>query len=159
QAFNEKDPRSFGMDAAVAFPPHLVWDLSPANNGAVHPFANGFYGQLFDYAEMAQLYAELDPREFTFFPAVCPIWDNEGRKPNRGVSFIGTTPQKYGAWLDIECRKVLRRQQQDQRLVFVNAWNEWAEGTHLEPDRHFGYAYLNETARVLSNLDRTETKF
>ena len=158
QAFREEDPRPFNMDAAVGFPPHRVWSLSPADNGAANPFANGFHGQLYDYAEMAKSYAELDPREYTFFPGVCPSWDNEARKPNRGVTFVGATPQKYGAWLDIECRKVLQRPQRDERLVFVNAWNEWAEGTHLEPDRHYGYAYLNETARVLSNLDRAPMK-
>jgi lipopolysaccharide biosynthesis protein len=152
QAFGEKDPRPFGMDAAAGFPPHLWWDLPSADNGAVQSLTTGYQGRRISYDELAQSAAEFDSKEYTQFPGVCPSWDNEARKPGRGMSFVGTTPHRYGAWLDNACRRTLRRQNSDERLVFVNAWNEWAEGTHLEPDRHFGYAYLNETGRVLSGL-------
>ena len=154
QAFGEKDPRPFDIDAAAGFPPHLWWDLAVANDGAV--LTNGYRGRRVSYNELVHSAAEFDPTEYTLFPGVCPSWDNEARKPNRGLSFVGSTPRSYAIWLDNACRKVLRRQNQDERLVFINAWNEWAEGAHLEPDRHFGYAYLNATARVLSNLTSPE---
>jgi lipopolysaccharide biosynthesis protein len=158
QAFYEEDPRPFGMDAAAGFPPHRWWHLAAADKGAIQLFTNGYRGRRLSYDELAQSAAEFDPTEYTQFPGVCPSWDNEARKPNRGISFVGATPRRYGAWLDNACRKALRRQHPDERLVFVNAWNEWAEGTHLEPDRHLGYAYLNETARVLSNLTSAGSK-
>jgi lipopolysaccharide biosynthesis protein len=150
QAFGDDDPRIFGMDAAVGFPPHKWWDL-PATNSSASLLDAGYSGRILSYEAMAHAAVELDPREYNLFPGICPSWDNEARS-RKGVCFSGSTPLIYARWLAEVSRKALRQVRADERLVFVNAWNEWAEGAHLEPDRHYGYAYLNETARVLSNL-------
>jgi lipopolysaccharide biosynthesis protein len=95
---------------------------------------------------------------YVYFPGVTPQWDNEARKPNRGVCFVGSTPRKYGAWLEQACEQALAAPSPDERIVFINAWNEWAEGAYLEPDRHYGYAYLAETARTLDRMAASAAK-
>ena len=90
--------------------------------------------------------------KFTLMPGVCPGWDNHARRSNRGMIFHEATPKKYGEWLKAACEYTVERNAPEERIVFINAWNEWAEGAHLEPDRYFGYAFLAETGRVLSAL-------
>lgn len=152
QAFGASDPRAFGMDAAAGFPPHASgFDImGPARH--VKPLGAGFTGLVGDYEEMAKVALANRPGEFRLFPGVCPGWDNEPRRTNNGVSFINANPRNYGDWLAGACEFALQAERPDERIVFINAWNEWAEGAYLEPDRHYGHAFLAETARVLNDL-------
>lgn len=151
QAFGTDDPKELGMDAAAGFPPHQSgfgqaqvrrWRrlLGPRHKSIIR-----------SYDEMVRRALANRP-DFTYFPGVCPSWDNHARRQKGGQVFVGSTPQKYGEWLRGACEYILSRSAGEERLVFVNAWNEWAEGTHLEPDRYYGYAFLAETARVLNGL-------
>lgn len=85
------------------------------------------------------------------YPCVTPGWDNSARRAPGGMQsniWINSSPDVYERWL----RETLRRFQpfgQDEDFVFVNAWNEWAEGNHLEPDQKHGRAYLEATLRAL----------
>jgi lipopolysaccharide biosynthesis protein len=75
-------------------------------------------------------------------------WDNTARYRNRATVFEGATPERFGYWM----RKLLARaseNREEEQLVFVNAWNEWAEGAYLEPDERYGYAYLEALKRAI----------
>lgn len=152
QCFDDNDPRRYGFDAATEFPPHKVGWRGANLLPMARCFSSDYSGRLLSYDHMAQTAMQVPGADFRLFRGVCPSWDNEARKPNRGVSFTNSTPQKYAEWLAWACNKTIKSNEKEERIVFVNAWNEWAEGAHLEPDRHFGYAYLNETANVLAAL-------
>lgn len=152
QRAGNSDPLAFGMNAAAGFPPHPDgWNLPPSDGLTL--LDPGFRGRALSYDALVEKATTTPPpQDFTVFPGVCPSWDNEARRAGRGTGFIGSTPRKYGAWLEHACRRALEMPNADERIVFINAWNEWAEGAYLEPDRRYGYAYLRETARVLSRL-------
>jgi len=80
---------------------------------------------------------------------VTPSWDNSARRKKRPLIYLGSTPAKYRDWL----RKIIQWSQDHnppgQRFVFINAWNEWAEGNHLEPDRRYGHQYLEATRAAM----------
>jgi lipopolysaccharide biosynthesis protein len=158
---NSSDVLQFGMDAAAGFPPHRCGFESRRPIQAylarlAHP---GYRGSVKSYDVMMRnalsyLHDSVPDRApaSPFFPGVCPGWDSHARRTNGGVVFYGSTPEKYGRWLKEACEYTIRQNPPEERIVFVNAWNEWAEGAHLEPDRYFGYAFLAETGRVLSRL-------
>lgn len=152
QGFDDNDPRRYGIDAAVGFPPHNGgWDAAEITR-TLDLLDKSYRGKVVAYQEVARRTLANQTREFRLLPGVCPGWDNEARKPGRGFACAGATPEIYGAWLEAACRDVLALDDSDERIVFINAWNEWAEGAHLEPDRHFGYAFLAATSRALQRL-------
>jgi glycosyltransferase involved in cell wall biosynthesis/GT2 family glycosyltransferase len=152
QGFGAEDPRTMGLDAAVEFPPHKV-AVTPPIGHRLDLLDPRLAGHIMDYGEVAKLAASLPRPPYRLFRGVCPSWDNEARRPGRGLTLAFSDPEKYGTWLMKACRAALvEANHPDERIVFINAWNEWAEGAYLEPDRHFGHAYLAQTARVLRQL-------
>jgi lipopolysaccharide biosynthesis protein len=71
-----------------------------------------------------------------------PGWDNTARNQNKGFCLADATPGSFQAWLETVIVETKRDLQGNERLVFINAWNEWAEGAYLEPDKRFGHAFL-----------------
>ncbi|HTG02430.1 MAG TPA: glycoside hydrolase family 99-like domain-containing protein, partial [Nitrospirota bacterium] len=86
---------------------------------------------------------------YKLFPGVTPGWDNSPRRKKDAIIFKGSDPKIYGRWLRHAVSETMQRFKGDERLVFINAWNEWAEGNHLEPDLKWGLQYLEETRRAL----------
>ncbi len=89
------------------------------------------------------------------FTSVIPGWDNTARRANNPLVIHDPNPEDYSSWLSIELDRVKNRHP-DKQIVFINAWNEWAEGNHLEPDQKFGRAFLEATKKAIqtnSDLD------
>lgn len=147
-AFDVSSPKPYDFDAIVEFPPHQIGAKDITDS--IVPLNKNFSGRVYDYEELALRAGKIDNDNFTCFKAVMPSWDNEARKPTQGFSFYNAKPELYAKWLDSAIKTTMKRRP-EERLVFVNAWNEWAEGAHLEPDRHNGYAYLHATANILRN--------
>ena len=158
QAFDEMDPRLYGVDAAAQFPPQKL-ALTRSIRDELSGLDPNFEGVVVDYGEVAQRAASMPTPQYKLFRTVSPNWDNDSWKPGRGLILANSTPAKYGDWLAAACRSAIAESRHvDERIVFINAWNEWGEGAYLEPDRHFGHAYLVETARVLSDLDQVSPR-
>src|SRR5262249_49882522 len=69
---------------------------------------------------------------------------------SRAIIVLNGTPANYEYWLAESIRRTQQHFPSRERIVFINAWNEWAEGCHLEPDRKYGRAFLEATLRVKS---------
>ena len=118
-----------------------------------------FLGNIYDYREFVENKKYFSDSLIKGYRAIAPTWDNTARKINKGFILDGSTPELYQTWLeDIgrETKKRVRTGELDDSLIFINAWNEWAEGAYLEPDMKFGYAYLNATKQAVLKVRNEE---
>jgi lipopolysaccharide biosynthesis protein len=158
------DPRNTGFDAALEFQPR--WSLLPSarvprrkwwHRQKLATAEPGFYeNSVFDYEKFVQnaLRTALPP--YPRIPCVCPGWDNSPRRKKGAIIFVNSTPQAYERWLSevVRVRRETMSSGEDagvsaNSLVFINAWNEWAEGNHLEPCERWRHKYLEATKRAL----------
>jgi len=152
QAFGEEDPRQFGFDAAVEFPPHKICDAMPLANNQFTIFDPNFSGKIRRYQDVVNAALEAPKPNFPLVRGVTPSWDNDARRQGAGSVLHGSTPALYEQWLNGAIEFAERHPVENESLVFINAWNEWAEGAYLEPDVHFGHAYLNATRRAVHGM-------
>jgi lipopolysaccharide biosynthesis protein len=147
---SDVDPGSLGLDGAVEFAPD--WrQVQALTFGPRHRwmarlglFHDGWFAHRFaHYDTLARrMEAKPDP-SWRRFRCVTPGFDNSARRTRDATIFMQSTPQAYGRWLESTLLAEVRAGRPlDEQLVFVNAWNEWAEGNHLEPCQRWGRAYL-----------------
>jgi glycosyltransferase involved in cell wall biosynthesis len=138
------DATEVGFDAKVMFRPQFsILRRAPRLAVGNHDL------EVRDYQTAWPTLAEPEDVPYPHFETVCPGWDNSPRKNSRGVVLHNSTPDAYEQWLTSVASRAAARDEQ-YRLVFINAWNEWGEGCHLEPDQRFGHGYLEATRRALA---------
>jgi 2-polyprenyl-3-methyl-5-hydroxy-6-metoxy-1,4-benzoquinol methylase len=134
-----------GFDAGVEFPPH---DVRVQNRAVDVKNFVPLEGLVVQYTEVAERYLANDYRDRLVYRGVYPSWDNTARLERRAVVTVDANPENYEQWLRRATNLTERERDPEHRLVFINAWNEWAEGCHLEPDQKFGLGFLEATSRV-----------
>ena len=153
QAFNEFDPTIYGFDVAVEFPPHNgYFDLEPINN-TLEIMNLDYQGTVVDYRDAIEQ-STISPslkHDYPWIRGCFPSWDNEARKPGAGYSFINNDREGFKKWFKQCVDYSEENPVGGDSFVFVNAWNEWAEGAHLEPDRKNGHMFLNVIAEVIES--------
>lgn len=159
-ADTEADPRDLGFDAGVEFQPDsrrlgrpLYWSRPERVLRRIFKPSSALRRHtVYSYERIVELALDAPAVDYPRFPCVTPGWDNSARRKAWARILHGSTPELYERWL----RGVLERTRPssgDENLVFVNAWNEWAEGNHLEPDLRWGTAYLEAHLRATGRLD------
>jgi glycosyltransferase involved in cell wall biosynthesis len=145
-----RDPRLTGFDASVMFQPQFGWLLtSELGQRARRAIADKPELKVYDYDQVRRAIHALPAAAYRRYETVVPGWDNTARVGDRATVLDGATPAGYEHWLRDAVARAMD-QPAGHRLVFVNAWNEWAEGAYLEPDRAEGRAYLEATQRVMA---------
>ncbi len=81
-----------------------------------------------------------------YFRGAFTDWDNTPRFGNKSISFKNVTAEKFTFYLSELSNRT------SSEFIFINAWNEWAEGAHLEPDSRNGEKFLNSVKSVRRTL-------
>jgi len=139
------DPRERGLDASImqALPAHdgripkryLSTKIKLALQGNKHKLT------LWDYEEIMGILLRSNVVDWPDYPIALPNWDNTPRAGMRGLVFHNATPELFRRHLHEAIERVADRKP-EEAIVFLKAWNEWAEGNYVEPDQKWGRAWL-----------------
>ena len=157
QSWGVKDePASMGFDFAVEFQPNFP--VINSNNKSIFELLkqklglknNSSQDRHFDYEKFTEIQMK---KEFNpiVSPSLIPMWDNSSRRKTDAFIFTDSTPEAYGNWLQ-HIGTNYPWKVNKENFLFINAWNEWAEGNHMEPCQKWGKQYLETTKKVLSKV-------
>ncbi len=142
--------KELGFDVAIEWQPdwnnlHIIPNFLKkllSKIGITNNYRSISYDKIVD-----RMIAKIKPSDKHYI-CIMPSWDNSARRKNNAFIITDSTPEKYMHWLESTCEKA-ETYSEEENFVFINAWNEWAEGNHLEPDQKWGLGYLEKTKAVL----------
>jgi glycosyltransferase involved in cell wall biosynthesis len=148
ESFGFYDPRPFGFDAAVELPPHCLRDRYPElgylKQVEVGGDTKSFQGVAYSFQAFATAAIARRREPFTLHRTAMLAWDNTPKRSQEGVVYQGFATNIFKSWHLSNARRAAS--EQGQGVCFINAWNDWIEGSVMEPDVLFGYTNL-ETVR------------
>ena len=147
QSFDAIDHRIYGADSSVEFPPHKINAIpNIVMNDRLQNVREEFEGRVYSYKHIVDNLSTIEKREYNLYPGCMLKWDNTARKLTNSDVFHEFTPELYRKWL-IKNHHYTRLYN-EENIMFINAWNEWAEGSYLEPDETYGTKLLEITSEV-----------
>jgi lipopolysaccharide biosynthesis protein len=159
------DPVSLGFDAAIQFPPFGVGQNISEEKKIIsrHRLLNSvksrfskIYRDYFqkanflNYEEIIKNDLDSFPPDYKLYPTVMPGWDNTSRR-KRPTIVKHSNPERFGEWVNSKVKRFVPFSEHEN-FFFINAWNEWAEGNHLEPCQKWGRSYLDALKSNLSDV-------
>lgn len=160
-SFDDQDPREYGFDAALDFSPLSAFFKAELFPDRTFPYIDvnhrlldiNFSGVVADYRSIALRKELFNAYNFPTYYCVSPSWDNDARKKGKGFVYQNSSPDLYARWLKNTLD--LAATQKTSPIIFINAWNEWAEGAMMEPSTHLGHSILKRTVESLSLYSKT----
>lgn len=151
-------PDEVDADALVEFPPHKF--NGPQSQPDVMPTITNteFTGGIVDYSKVIAQSAIRSYPQFKLYRGIIPSWDNTARRQDTPTILVNSQPDLYGEWLSYLRAYTREHNPSDSdNFIFINAWNEWGEGCHLEPDQKWGMQYLEQTLKSAYYTDQQKT--
>jgi len=148
------------IDSEIEFPPY---DKSMPSIDNKNIFLLGKKAGIYDYKELVtNIINNLDNIDYDFIPSdelktfrTCMLaWDNAARKRKDWVTFAGFSLKYFYNWVSSIINEAVIT---NKEFIFINSWNEWAEGTYLEPDKKYGYANINTFSKALFGIPFDES--
>lgn len=114
-----------------------------------------FFGRplVIDYALISKYFVQEVDKESNVYPTIIPNWDHTPRSGSRGAVYHNSTPDLFEKHV-LDVFKVIKGKVEEDRVVFLKSWNEWAEGNYMEPDLKFGLQYIDVLGRVRKQNER-----
>ena len=141
------------IDAEVEFPPHNMWLESLAVRDLD---LNGKSAFIYNYQCLVDYEVKkLKNDEKTTIPihhSCMMAWDNAARRKDAWFTYYAFSLRSLYKWVLAIAQRARKDFKEEERFVFVNAWNEWGEGTYLEPDEKYGYANINTVSKALYEM-------
>lgn len=151
------DPDLSGMvqhvcDGVAEFPPHTGFDnaIKPVNVDTSTDFTGFAYDYVHYKNRHLQGYDELlnTKLETAYYPGCFPGWDNTARRPDSSHICVGNSPEQFEEWITAGIQYTNKKNTSQDNFIFINAWNEWAEGAVLEPTVTDGYNYVHAVSKA-----------
>jgi lipopolysaccharide biosynthesis protein len=154
ETYGFKNSENYDIDGMIQFPPNFTFCDKPRRIGR-RP-------NRFDYTATVEksinLYHDFSHENCessikVFYPCSFPSWDNTARRGKAGTVFVNCNIEQFERWLSASKDFTIKYNQKSENFIFINAWNEWAEGAYLEPDETHGFARLEAIRKLTDNIE------